>query len=117
MSKYLKVGSYTPKLKREYYRQGWICKDEEAFLFHPDRVCYVPELSDTPYTRKDFIKLCNGQDNFAADCFDAVDWQSPATFIEEQYRDNEWGWCPHCKRIYRMEGEVRPCPACGLMPE
>lgn len=33
MSKYLKVGSYTPKLKREYYRQGWICKDEEAFLF------------------------------------------------------------------------------------
>ena len=48
MSKFLKIGSYTSKLMREYYRQGWIFKDEEAFLNRPDAVCYVPELSDTP---------------------------------------------------------------------
>lgn len=40
MSKtYLKVGSYTPEtedteavIDREYYRQGWIFKDEELFF-------------------------------------------------------------------------------------
>ncbi len=50
---YLKVGGYTPEtedteavIDRDYYRQGWIFKDEEAFLHYPDKVCYVPELSD-----------------------------------------------------------------------
>lgn len=40
---YLKVGGYTPEndgreavIDREYYGQGWIFKDEEAFLLHPD---------------------------------------------------------------------------------
>lgn len=48
---YLKVGGYTPEngsreavIDREYYGQGWIFKDEEAFLLHLDQVCYVPEL-------------------------------------------------------------------------
>lgn len=51
--KYLKVGTYVPGteekgpvIQRDYYRQGWIFKDEEAFLSHADQVCYVPELSD-----------------------------------------------------------------------
>ena len=47
--KYLKVGSYTPpdengegeKIVREFYGQGMIFKDDEAFYDteHPDRVC------------------------------------------------------------------------------
>lgn len=117
MSKFLKIGSYTSKLMREYYRQGWIFKDEEAFLNRPDAVCYVPELSDTPYTRKDFVELCNGQEDLAADCFEAVDWQCPETWVDEQYRDREWGWCPRCQKIYTMEGEACPCPVCGFTPE
>ena len=51
--KYLKVGTYVPGteekgpvIQRDYYRQGWIFKDGEAFLSHADQVCYVPELSD-----------------------------------------------------------------------
>lgn len=54
---YLKIGEYVPadeergtprKIRRDYYRQGWIFKDEEAYLDekHPDRICYIPELSD-----------------------------------------------------------------------
>lgn len=46
---YLKVGSYIPETEereavicREYYGQGLIFKDEEAFLHDPERVCYVP---------------------------------------------------------------------------
>ena len=119
----LKVGSYTQKagdeeavIHRDYYRQGWIVKDEDAFLHHPERVCYVPELSDAAYTRQDFLALCNGQEDFARECFYAVDWQHPETWADEQYREDEWGWCPCCKMLYNMAGEQCPCPKCGADP-
>ena len=122
--KYLKVGTYVPGtekketvIQREYYRQGWIFKDEAAFLFHADQVCYVPELSDEGYTRQDFMALCNGQEDFAAECFRAVDWQCPETWVDEQYREDEWGYCPVCGKIYDMAGEVCACPVCGWNPE
>ena len=69
----------------------------------------MPELSDEGYARQDFLAMCNGQEKFAAECFDAVDWQAPETWIDEQYRYNEWGWCEHCQQIYAMDGESRPC--------
>lgn len=124
MSKtYLKVGSYTPEtedteavIDREYYRQGWILKDEEAFLHHPDKVCYVPELSSEGYTRQNFLDMCNGQEKFACECFYAVDWQHPEIWIDKQYRDNEWEFCPHCEQIYDMAGQPCACPLCGWRP-
>lgn len=122
--KRLKVGSYTPEteeteavIDRDYYRQGRIFKDEEAYLHHPQQVCYVPELSDTAYTRQAFLDLCNGQVEFADECFYAVDWQHPDTWVEEQYREDEWGWCDRCERIYDMSGISRPCPICGRLPD
>lgn len=122
--KYLKVGTYVPGteekeavIQRDYYRQGWIFKDEEAFLSHGDQVCYVPELSDGGYTRQDFMALCNGQEDFATECFRAVDWQCPETRVDEQYREDEWGYCPVCEMIYDMAGEVCACPVCGWNPE
>lgn len=122
--KYLKVGTYVPEteekeavIQREYYRQGWIFKDEEAFLSHADQVCYVPELSDGAYTRQDFMALCNGQEDFATECFRAVDWQCPETWVDEQYREDEWGYCPECEKIYDMAREVCACPVCGWNPE
>ena len=121
---YLKVGNYRPEsngqeafIEREYFRQGYIFKDEEAFCQHPDQVCYVPELSDGAYTRNDFLALCNGQEDFATECFDAVEWQHPETWVDEQYANQEWEYCPQCKRIYAMDGEVCACPACGWNPE
>ena len=122
--KYLKVGTYVPGtekketvIQREYYRQGWIFKDEAAFLIHADQVCYVPELSDEGYTRQDFMALCNGQEDFAAECFRAVDWQCPETWVDEQYREDEWWYCPVCGKIYDMAGEACACPVCGWNPE
>lgn len=126
MSKsYLKIGSYTPAtdeaaevIDREYYRQGYIVKDEEAFLFHPDTVCYVAELSDTCYTRRDFLSMCNDQEEFARECFYAVDWQHPETWVDEQELHDEWGWCSHCEKIYSMAGVAdTPCPLCGRLPD
>lgn len=121
---YLKVGSYTPGtddtetvVDRGYYRQGFVFKNEAAFLHDPDKVCYVPELSDGAYTRQDFLDMCNGQEEFARECFYAVDWQSPETWIDEQYRNNEWQYCPYCRKIYDMAGEEKPCPVCAWNPE
>lgn len=103
--KYLKVGGYVPGtvekgavIERDYFRQGWIFKDEEAFLLYPDRVCYMPELSDSGYTRQDFLDMCNGQEKFARECFYAVDWQCPETWVDEQYRNLEWGVLPSVRK-------------------
>lgn len=125
--KYLKVGTYIPAtdmteatIERDYYRQGWIFKDEEAFLNYLDKVCYVAEYSEESeggYTRQDFLNMCNNQEKFASECFYAVDWQSPGTWIDEQYRSDEWEYCPRCAKIYDMAGKRCACPECGLKSE
>ena len=71
--KVLLIGSYSPEnegkpeiIDRDYYRQGWIFKDEDAFQNRPDDVCYIPELSDEKYTRNDILKIRRrrtGEDN------------------------------------------------------
>jgi hypothetical protein len=122
MKDYLMVGSYTEEtndapavIDRDYYGQGWIFKDEEAFLHHHDKPCYVPELHDTAYTKQDFINLCGGREDFAAECFDIVDWQSPETWVEEQFVHGEWDQCPKCDYWYSRYGEKKPCEKCGGM--
>ena len=121
---YLKIGSYTPEtedqeafIDRGYYRQGWIFKDEEAFRLHPERVCYVPELSDEGYTRQDFLAMCNGQEELAEFLFEMVDWQSPETLKSELLATYEIDFCPVCKKYYFMQGEQIPCPICEANPE
>ena len=88
----LQIGRYTAPqderpavIQREFYGQGYIFKDETAFLSHPDQVCYVPELSDTAYTRNDLLALCDGQEKLAQRCFDCLNWQSPTTWVDEQW--------------------------------
>ena len=121
---YLKIGSCTPEtedqeavIDREYYRQGWIFKDEEAFRLHPEQVCYVPELSDEGYTRQDFLAMCNGQEELAEFLFEMVDWQSPETLKSELLATYEIDFCPVCKKYYFMQGEQIPCPICEANPE
>lgn len=71
------------KLKREFWGQGWIFKNWNAFEKHRDSPCYVPELSDTVYTGNDFMVLCDRQEEIAARLFCEVDWQSPAALMHE----------------------------------
>ena len=116
MSGYLKVGGYSPStgaIVREFHGQGYIFKDEEAFRNHHDKPCYIPELSDTVYTKQDFIDLCGGREDFAEICFDIVDWQSPETLVEELFVNGEWAECPACGRWYSRYAEKRPCDKCG----
>lgn len=121
---YMKIGSYTPGtdgaapvIEREYFQQGYIVKDEEAYLNYPDKVCYVPELFDEGYTRQDFLDMCYGQEEMADMLFEMVDWQSPETLQNELFDMQEIDFCPVCKKLYFMAGEQRPCPVCGTNPE
>ena len=120
----LQIGKYTAPqdgrpaiIQREFYGQGYIFKDEAAFLSHPDQVCYVPELSDEGYTRQDFLAMCNGQEELAEFLFEMVDWQSPETLKSELLATYEIDFCPVCKKYYFMQGEQIPCPICEANPE
>jgi hypothetical protein len=120
MKGYLKIGSYTEPtgdapaiIEREYYGQGDIFKDEEAFLNHYDKPCYIPELSDNVYTKQDFINMCGGREDLAEICFDIVDWQHPESWVEEQFVNSEWAECPACKYFYYRYDNPKPCEKCG----
>lgn len=101
------------KLEKEYYRQGWIFKDEYAFCHEPGKPCYVPEEEEENfYTREDFIALCNGQEEIAEMIFDEVDWQHPETCFDEQFQYGELDICQSCHKIF-VSYDVACCPYCG----
>lgn len=102
------------ELEREYFGQGWIFKDWEAFRERPDDPCYVPELDDTLYSRNDFMKMCNGQEEIAEQLFYDVDWQSPSTLLDEWERDGEIDTCGSCEKLFMSYG-VKKCPHCGAL--
>ena len=72
----------------------------------------MPELSDTAYTRNDLLALCDGQVRLAQCCFDCLNWQSPETWVDEQFIFGEWVRCEECHRVYDSE-EYSSCPHCG----
>jgi hypothetical protein len=118
------IGNYTPStienpevIERDFFRQGYIFKDGEAFYKHLNKPCYVPELSDTVYTRQGFIDLCGGREDFAVECFETVDWQHPETWVDEQFAHGEWDECQNCGHWYDRHGDKIPCAECGSLLE
>ena len=119
---YLLVGSYTPpdeneegeKIEREFYGQGMIFKSDEAFYDteHPDRICYIPELSDSTYSRNSFLAICDGQVDMAEELYESVDWQHPETLLDEWFRNGEVDTCNECGKMFNCYGETK-CPHCG----
>ena len=116
--KYLKVGSYTAAtvettavIEREFYGQGNIFKDVEAYNTRLDKVCYVPELSDTVYTHQDFLDIIDGQETLAVNLFDRVDWQHPETLLDDDIASGEYANCPNCGRLSACY-EKTECPHC-----
>lgn len=78
----LKIGKLKgKKIEREFYGQGYIYKNEEAFN-NKKGTCYIPELSDTRYSYKDFLNI-TGNEEQARILFEEVDWQHPETLFEE----------------------------------
>lgn len=100
------------ELQREFFSQGWVFKDWEAFGNRPDAPCYVPELDDTVYTRNDFMALCNSQEEIAEELFYEVDWQSPSTLMNDWEIAGEIAACGKCGKLF-MAYNVKQCPHCG----
>ena len=100
------------KIEREYFQQGWIFKDCGSFRNNMDAPCYVPELDDTVYTKKDFLQLCNNQEEIAEELFEQLDWQSPSTLFNEWEDMGEIGDCEDCGKLLLVFG-LEKCPYCG----
>jgi len=112
----LDSGGNIIKLEKGYYRQGMIFKSWDAYKNRPEAPCYVPELSDSVYTAKDFLVLCQGQKEFADRLFANVDWQAPETELDELLLSDEWRKCPKCNSLVSYnsgDGDGR-CSRCGM---
>lgn len=99
------------KLEKSWLRQGYVYKNPNTYFNELDAVCYVPELSDRLYTRQDFLNMCNGQTDIADHIFDAVDWQHPETYLDEQWTNEELAECK-CGKWFWCYGK-KNCPYCG----
>lgn len=97
-------------LERKWFRQGYIYKNPNAYYNNKSAVCYVPEMSNSIYTGKDFLDMCNGQTEIADHVFDAVDWQHPESYLDEQ-GDEDLCVCK-CGKWYWSYGTDK-CPYCG----
>ena len=101
----MKVGKILPNgtIEKEFYMQGLIYKDLEAFENKTDEICYVSEYDeDKGMTYKDFVELAQEfidrnkevqeylksdegrgitAHDIARDIFDYVDWQSAECIV------------------------------------
>ena len=93
------IGNKAETIQREFYGQGMIYKNNEAYDSSLDIVCYIPEQSDSKYTHRDFLAMCNEQEEIAQVVFDSVDWQHPETYVDEQFRDQEFAVCEQCHKV------------------
>jgi len=114
------VGTYIPDndgdddndiIERDFWGQGWIYKNYHAYENNLNAVCYIPELSDCKYTHQDFLDMCDGQEVYAFELFDRVDWQSPETLLEEDYQHGEFDDCEVCEKMFASY-DVDKCPHC-----
>lgn len=106
------AGQAIELIERAYYRQGMIYKNTEAYIKNPDAVCYIPELSDSKYTHRNFLAMCNEQEEISEEVFEAVDWKHPETYIQEQLAAEEITICEQCGKWY-WSYDVNKCPLCG----
>lgn len=83
-----------------------------------NEVCYIPENvsgDDDFYTHNDFLVLCGGKEDLAAQLFDSVDWQHPEVVIDENLRYGLWAVCPRCGNLYDTHDQPEVfCPECNI---
>ena len=96
--RYEVIGEYVPgndedktqsAIRSATLRQGQVYKNIEAFYKETERVCCIPELTNTPYTRNDFLELRLGQEDMVDVIFLSLDWQESEAWREEQFRTGE----------------------------
>ena|SRR5690625_401990 len=88
------------KAELEWFEQGFIYKDFDAYTYKEEKICYIPESGlekdntiATSYTFKDYINIAEEyfkENGFEGDpwvladyLFEFSTWQHPETLVEE----------------------------------
>lgn len=106
-------------ISRGGFGQGWVFKSWKNWYAADNQIpVYVPELSDTVYTRDKITSICKGQEDVAEIMFLALDWQHPETLLEDWFYNDELTECPSCGKLletFLTDGITRQkiCPYCG----
>lgn len=105
-------------INKEFYEQGYIYKDTDAFENNIDEVCYVPELSNYEYKYEDFLNIAEGNKNIATEIFETVDWQCPETVLNDWFVNGEIARCTRCNSLFFTYGneELKYCTSCLGLP-
>lgn len=99
---------------REHYGEGDIFKSWRRFYLGAlDEICYVPEGSDSGYSRESFLDLCDGDNELAERLFEAATWEHPESWIDQAITSGEWIVCDGCGKLYDADGNSGVCPECG----
>ena len=105
-------GTKEMMIQREFYKEGMIVRDDHAF-YSGEGICYVSEISDEPYTRKDFLDLCNGQEEIAEAIYMGCTWMTPEALLEDLKSGGDILVCPVCGRLYLPDDVPGKCLACN----
>ena len=89
-----KEGKLEDIIPSEWIGQGYGFKAYDWEKADLDEIVYIPECAYTcekadievVYSKKDFIDLCEGDEELAITLHNAVDWQCPETLYDE------WGY-------------------------
>lgn len=107
------------KVELEYYIQGYIYKDFNAFENKTNDICYIPEYGvdddntiEDSYTYQDFLDIAKGvfdsngfegkPEVLAGKLFEFCDWQSPETLVEEWGDMGEYEDYPEAHGIIKI---------------
>lgn len=101
-------------VNKEFYRQGYIYKDIDAFKNNINEVCYVPELNNYEYKYEDFLNIAEGDKKIATEIFETVDWQCPETVLADWFENGEIARCTKCNSLFLTCGneELKFCTSC-----
>lgn len=61
-------------------------KDQLAFA-EKQGVCYIPQSEDRSYTYQDYLRIANGNEQYAHILFSLSEWQYPETIKDEDIRE------------------------------
>ena len=67
----------------------WAVHDYEMGNSSLEKLCKTISSVSVGYTHRDFLNLCNNQEEVASVVFDTVDWQYPETYFDEMFTTYE----------------------------
>lgn len=72
-----------PRIVKVRKLTSWLLLKDSAWV-------YLPEHSETIYTKGRFVELCKGDEKQAYLLFTSCEWQTPETIIDEYGGYDEW---------------------------